>query len=100
VISFWLYVVQYIYPYVVKSFITYTSLLLPVFAWSSSVCVRMPFCRMNKQISRELLANLKVMSSIPTRETFYIEIYQWLLKGWWFNSRQDNFNYFLTLMYK
>jgi hypothetical protein len=54
----------------------------------------------NKQISRELLLNEKVEGSSPARITFDIEIYQRLLKGWWFNPWQDNFKYFLNSMYK
>jgi hypothetical protein len=58
------------------------------------------FCRVNKQISRELLLNEKVESSSLTRETFDINIYQRLLKGWWFDPWQDTFKYFLNSMYK
>jgi hypothetical protein len=42
----------------------------------------------------------KVKSSSPAKETFDIDIYQRLLKGWWFNPWQDNFKYFLNSMYK
>jgi hypothetical protein len=49
---------------------------------------------------RELPREWRVESSIPAGYAFDTKTDQELFKGWWFETCQDKFKYFINSMYK